>query len=110
MRYSEQTRTDISAALLEREHWPEGYSKQVWPVWHRTCREIAFFHSVKPTPDVTLESRYTYDYEGNHPEPGSPMVCCACKEGIKAIDLCAQRPGELLALPGVNPFKKVTQL
>ena len=107
-RYNAQSRDDIANALLSPEFWKGG--SRVWPVWHRTCRDIAFFYSQPLDAGVELESSKSFDYNGNHPEPLSPMICGACHETIKKIDLCAQRPGELLALPGENPILKVLKL
>jgi len=108
--FSSLNRRDISAELMTKEYWPQGHSKQVYPIWHYTCRDIAFFYSQPPGVGVGLESSKAYDYDGNHPETNSPMVCGACHETIKKLDLCDSRPGELLALPGENPIFKVLKL
>lgn len=98
--YSAQTKDDITKEFLGDKR-----EKRVWPVWHRTCRDIAFLYD-QPVKGG-LESRHAYDYNGRQPELNSPMVCCACKETIRKTDLCAQRPGELIALPGENPILKI---
>jgi hypothetical protein len=100
--YSAQTQEDIANEILGQKR-----EKRVWPVWHRTCRDIAFFYDQPVCGGIEIKSAHSYDYNGRHPEPGSQMVCGACKETMKVSDVCSSRPGEFLAMPGENFVKEL---
>ena len=102
---SATAKKDIASELMTKEYWPQGHSIQVWPVWHRECRDIAFFYN---RPIVgPVRSANVLDYSGKRPDPHSPIICGACHATVMKNDLCEHRPGELIAMPGENPIIKI---
>lgn len=107
IRVSNQTLLDISDGVINDEVGLGAKGQRVWPVWHRLCRDIAFFYLLPVTPGMNIESRFSRNYNCATPEAGSPIICEACGQAVQEFDLCAHRPGELVSAENNDPFLRV---
>ncbi len=84
---------------FEREVFDETNTFQVWPVWHRTCADVAFF-MLKDPRTTDIRSRDVLLFNGTRPPPNSAMICESCGKPIEKLDLLAERPPKLIVSMG----------
>ena len=86
---------EIDAKEFERQCMAEGGALEIWPVWHRTCADVAFFMRKDPRFNA-IRSQDVLLFNARRPPAHSPMVCESCGKTIKKLDLLAERPPKLI--------------
>lgn len=60
---------------------PEDEERQLlFPIYHRSCGELAFRVSRIPTPGALVSAGEAFHLDGSPQTPGIPIICDACKK------------------------------
>ena len=90
----EESHAEFEARLIEKKA-----RIRIWPVWHRTCKDIAFFMTKDPRIG-SIESKDCVLFNGRRPQPNTVMVCESCQQVIKKLDLLAEMPPRPVQIRG----------